>query len=700
MNTTVVSDELLDKTFQLAYFIHGDKQIAARIAADAIMKLEVAAAAQDKRLYYTPTGRSQSRGVRNKVFMSEAHLLQRLVYNESEAYECQKEQTSSLLGEEDMLIHFVKHLVKITVKRNSFYVTLGLSRLLHNYTTAETQDIYGVLVQDPDRVRDDYYYRSRKARLLREMEERFRGLVRVARGNRGEERFEAADCPGRFVGLVRKCLQAFTPWDTPCVVGAGINPFMDPIAGLSFDSRDPDGEHRVEVNRIHTALHPDCYSRLTAALGLDCPELRLLVPHFFLAHQAGGAGGSPGDRNHPPELSDEDRLRIRGVLAEQSARRRAAVAGLLRVLVDGRERARLDLTRAAHARFEIEEGAELIEVRQTDQDGELLLAAHLLEYEEEGESYRTSRSAIVLEGGQKITFSISQARDSEGAVVDVGYRETAPRRAAALLFRQAGGRAVELLNPAQWIGGWGWRPALALALFALLAAGLVTYLRSEKQSPAPQQAQQQPNSPPAPKEDTSLPSPHPDEHPNPPEVVQNSGPQEPASPKRKRSNLGGTQLATARSEAPSPQESAGVPNVPRPEEDEPAGLPSSVEATRAPIGATGVSLAQVKRVCIEPLGRRALSPQVRDLIAAGLQSHAGFLIVPGRDGADALLKVSETQQGGRLTIIAHMLNADGYVIWPAAPRGSGEKYTGQATEVTAKLVQDIAGAVQSLRRRQ
>jgi len=142
-------DELVNRAFQLAYFIHRDKTRALRIATDALTKLEVACTAQDKRLYYNPTGRSlgdepRISKYRTKISMSELHLLERLVYAESEPYERHDEQSDggNLLDEEDMIIRFIKHLVRIALKRNSFYVTLGLSRLLYNYSTTETMEIY------------------------------------------------------------------------------------------------------------------------------------------------------------------------------------------------------------------------------------------------------------------------------------------------------------------------------------------------------------------------------------------------------------------------------------------------------------------------------------------------------------------------------------------------------------------------------
>src|SRR6185436_12359503 len=139
--------------------LHQDKSTAIRIVAAATLKLNVAMAVQSKRLYYIPVGRfsrGESRrtdGMGSKALFSDLHVLQRLLYVESEPYERQKERAAQLAppdvhaagdpaSEEDLLVYFIKHLVRITTKRNSFYVTLGVSRLLHSYSTLETMEIY------------------------------------------------------------------------------------------------------------------------------------------------------------------------------------------------------------------------------------------------------------------------------------------------------------------------------------------------------------------------------------------------------------------------------------------------------------------------------------------------------------------------------------------------------------------------------
>ncbi len=354
MIRSVRLEEMGARAFELAYFIHGDKGVALRIAAEALAKLEVVAAAQDKRLYYRPVGRaSRANGerFRNKVSVSDLPLLQRLVYVESEPHERRDEEASPPTpDEEDMLIRYIKHLAQITTRRNSFHVTLGLSRLLYNYSTAETMELHRVVAQDADRVREDSHYRARKAQLMKELKERFGDRLTVIRGPRGEERFQTEDCDR--ADLARECLRMFTPWDTDCEIPDRFDPFVEEIAALSFKGDDPDEEHEIEVKRFHAAMHPDCFERLTASLNFAPPGERLATPSFLMPKEDDknrNKRGSPPWRSRRPSRLDEAELNaIKILLDERSASRKRAVAGMLRILVNGRERAARPESRQSH----------------------------------------------------------------------------------------------------------------------------------------------------------------------------------------------------------------------------------------------------------------------------------------------------------------------------------------------------------------
>ncbi len=692
------TDDLLNKAFQLACFILGDRNAALRVVAGALAKLEVAAAAQDKRLYYRPTGRpwsgrSQWDRFRNNISFNEPHLLQRLIYIESEPYEKAQEQAkgSAAVGEEDLVIHFIKHLTKKTVKRNSFYVTLGLSRLLYSYTTAETMDIFNAVIQDPERVKDDYYYRSRKGVLMQELKQRFGDLINIGHGPRGEERFEADENQGRFVKLVRECLSFFTPWHTPCLVPAGIDPITDGIPSFSYQGHNE--EDKIEMNRIHAVLHPDCFKKLTAALRFDAPDTRLEIPRFFYANDING-NGSNNNRRNPPKLDEQELQPIASALDSNAARRKAAHTGLLRIMVDGVEHSHIDLNKTRATRFGLDKDAELIEVRSRDNAGEeLLLASHLLTVAESENRVQPADTSIILEGGQKISIHTSPELSDTGTIVEITYRETDPFRAASLLFRQlaqslSGGASRSL---------WKDRRVFVAALvvvFIISFAVVMKYVRRESsratepnQIAATQQKSQADESPAtnAARDkgttsiagETNLPKSS-----NPPQQV--------AQARQQRRNIG-----------PSPKIEGTARNS---EERKPdiAPLPGTVTETETRSVAArpaGVPLSAVKRVYVEAVGDETLSRSVRQTLAERLRASNQIILARNRGEADALLKVTVVKSSSgeleKTSAFVELINVRGNMIW----QNSSGKYEGSPADVSASIATDLLAAIQNSKRR-
>jgi Lipopolysaccharide-assembly len=669
MESNSLTEESLARAFQLAYFIHGDRETALNIAAEALAKLEVAAAAQDKRLYYTPTGRAaRAERFRTKVSVGELHLLQRLVYVESEPYERHAEQSPNgeSPDEEDLLIYFIKHLVRITVRRNSFYVTLGLSRLLHNYSTAETMEMYNVLVQDPGRVRDDYYYRSRKGRLMKELKERFGDRLRITRGSRGEERFQTEDTPGRHAELARECLQEFTPWSTNCTVPPELDPFTEEIHDLAFDGSDPDREHAIEVNRFHAALHPDCFAHLAAGLKFASPAERLSTPYFRMAK----GKNHDQDRKPPrrsrraPQLDEAELNAIKNALAERSSRRKTVAAGLLRVIVDGSERARLDLNRASRVRFETQENDELIEVRSADG---ILLATYLLNQDDLSEGAPHGRSSIVLEGGQRISFSAVKNADGEtaGATIDLSYRETRQSRAAALYLRRLCFTAVDLWREPR---SAAWKPALTFAALMIVTLGLIFYWRGREGAPREKLAG---DTTPRTIETPAPPSPTPGASPAPRNEKRRPAP----APRRRPDH---SPLFAHREPQPNEQE-------PQPETGV---VDSTIRGKR--LALDGASLPAVKKVHVDPFGDDSIGKQFRDQLTSALRANRRFTLTVNRDEADAVLKGKmTTTRPEQVSVTVRLVNAKGVVLWPINGPGAGKQYQGPVATVTSRIARDL-----------
>jgi hypothetical protein len=729
MNGLKPIDEHFERAFKLAYFINGSKQRAVSIVIAAMNKLETAATAQVKRLYYTPARRSHTTKAENhrtKVSLSELHLLQRLIYIESEPYERAREQLQDqdAPDAELLLIHFIKHLVKTTIKRNSFYVTLGISRLLHNYSTAETMEIYNVAVQDPELVKDDYYYRSRKGRLIQEMKERFGALISITRGPRGEERFETHDAPEEFVELVSECLDQFSPWNTSCPVPVAFDPVGDEIAPLAFSGRDD--QDRVEINRIHAILHRDCYGRITKALRLESPERRLDIPHFFLPGGKNDMKRNGKQHRRSTGLLSIDELEaIKDTFPKQSARRKTTHADLLSIIIDGHERTRLNLKRSHSITLNIEDGDELIEVRAIKEDQETLLATHFLDQPEiMDDSLPLINSEIILEGGQRLFFVISQAQAS----LTVSYEETRWLPAALLSLQRIALRLSGAFGLQDEPARAFLKPALAGLLLTLCAGLLVLFIAGNFRRATPPQmdiAQSQqppvinaaqtpaPPSTPAPFQDQSSKT---QEDSSKREVLiskattESAGKSATTQVERRRVPAqlpvrSGEQTRQPNS-APLVARASNAGSVPEDATSVDKSARGFDGATRAlPRVSAATALAGVKKIYLDLSGDERLVQQLARLLSPGLQAGQRLSITQNKDEADAALKLNikeiatgKTVNGNAgneeaetlsAVVIVRLVNEDGAVIWPGTNRKQERRYNGTIKSVVSRIAADL-----------
>lgn len=673
----ITQDEWLRRAYELAYFIHGDKEIARAIAANAMSKLDVAAVAQFKRFYYTPQGRESARASRSKVSLNDLQLLQRLVYVESEPFEKQKENEKNVCNN-DLLVHFIKHLVRITLKRNSFYVALGLSRILHAYGTNETMEIYNTVIQDPERVHDDYYYRSRKGQLMKEIKSRFGDLLKLSRGARGEERFQAKEPSEDKAATVKDCLERFTPWATKCVVPDHFDPYSDAIEKFSFEGKDPDAEHRVEINRIHATLHPNCYCKIIKALGFEEPNKRLEIPEF----QMNDENNTPNDRHKPPTLSDNELQAIKELLAAQSANRHAASCGLLRVLVDGDERARLNPHEAESVEFDLGDDAELVEVRVVEKNGDVLLATHLLSFDDTEEN----QAAILLEGGQKISFQFRPTKDEHGEITGahfgVVYEETNLLRRTALSWRRF------LFTLSAWSNANAfWKPALAFGLLLIVCgAGFWLYLQRQKSVDGEVTKNIS-----IPMPTVDVPTPQPTQKQSPETIANSNKETKPPVQQKKQTTNAPQQQEVANSNTPKrttpDYEQVAIARIPV--RGDTSIDPNKVRGEHK---ASDLKMNQIRKVFVQISGGDALSKQIQNDITKSLSASGRFTVVQSREQADGSLKISVKQSASDKTkaqVTVSLVNPVGRYVWTNRKNVRGWKYIGAAEKLPSRIIGDL-----------
>lgn len=453
------AQEHLSRAFDLAYFIISDKGIALRVVEDAWCSLDLTLGKQKRhrksygKLLGYVKGEERSRPLRTKIRLGHEQMLQWLIYAHSDSWERATEYADSVYsaGPEDMVVRYIKHLVLITSNRNSFYVAVGIMRLLYDYGTQEVRLMYDVLTaSDSARMKDMNYFRKQKARLMDEVLIRFDGMLRTVTTAHREKRFESQLTTERSIHLVTECMRRFAPWDTVCTVQEGFDPTA--VSGLYFAGTNLAEEDQIEMTRVHAILHPDCFSRLVSGLSRFVEELPrdspdkgciygppqelLAVPQIYgFANQ-----DRPGDRFDPPKLEPEDYLRLERSREALARRRKSHLPHRLFVLVDDVERAWFNPNRTTRVQLDIDPGARVIEVRGEDSQGALPVAI-LIPCCDDIPSGGSFRDSIVLEAGQKITIQLrpirNESSDVEKANVEVSYSETRPIRAISWYAQRA-----------------------------------------------------------------------------------------------------------------------------------------------------------------------------------------------------------------------------------------------------------------------
>jgi hypothetical protein len=401
-------DALPQQAFQLAYFIVHDRSLAIRILKRAWNKLNARCKQEGKRAYWRD--KYLKRWV-TKISRTDGDTLQWLIYFEAEPYERMLEQNGNITTE-DLVIRYVKSLIQMTTGMSSFYVAIGIHRLLHDYSTSDVQRMYETVTERY--VGADEYRRAKRS-LMNKLTSRFGDLLETVTLAHGEIRFERLDDQTPWPELVCKCLRMFVPWSTVghCLVPAGFGQtslaLPSVLSGIADYRLDLDA---VEINRCHAFIDPLCYGRLVQGLGFDPPEKRLAVPLFLLG-TGQGPDTRPGGRLEAAKLTQSEIETIQSSLALEAERRRKVRPYTLRIVVDGLERAQLILEQQNEAHVQLDDDARLVEIWTHDQDGDLLIGAYRLRYSPSGRLAVTK--ANVVTGGAKLSLRVNAASASDAA---------------------------------------------------------------------------------------------------------------------------------------------------------------------------------------------------------------------------------------------------------------------------------------------
>lgn len=167
---------------------------------------------------------------------------------------------------------------------------------------------------------------------------------------------------------------------------------------------DADQNER-EINACHVLVDPTCYARLMKELALDMPNTKLSLPKFSIREKSDTADGNTGG-HRLSVLSPEVRNTLRRRMDEKKQRRRKLQASALSIVIDDMHRAELGLESKKNTsmQLELQEGANLIEIRAEDEYGSLPVATQIIPYADS--TFEFSNTATVLKNG-KLELCIS-----------------------------------------------------------------------------------------------------------------------------------------------------------------------------------------------------------------------------------------------------------------------------------------------------
>jgi hypothetical protein len=403
-----VDQDLWERGFQLAYFLFPERSTALRVLTGALNKLRVQRGRETRRSYWRD--KHLKRGI-TRITRDEGDALQWLIFSESDAVEKEREQEQAPTSAE-MAVRYIRNLVRMTTSMSSFYVNVGLHRLLFNYSTVEAQRVYESVTE---RFLGADEYRRAKGALMKKLGKRFTTL-KTCRTQHGELRFETLTYEtdaqhATLTSLVDSCLRAFTPWSTlqACPVPANYDASRDRLpSDLSGQGRGKVDFNRVEINRCHAFIDPVCDSRLMEALLLQPPMEKLALPRFYMENER--HDNNPAQTGGTTGLTPSERATISKDLADRAGRRKSTDPQAMIVVVDGEQKAQLTLTAESMLTFALEEGDQLIELRELGADGDQLLALHALAYTE---SRGIAETHVRLWQGNAGTLALAITPDSQ-----------------------------------------------------------------------------------------------------------------------------------------------------------------------------------------------------------------------------------------------------------------------------------------------
>jgi len=424
--------ERFQLAYEMAWFIHRNKQIAYHIALEVACRWEIA----------PPQGQRT---------LSREQKFQRLVFEVSEYFEKAIESinvgdaddvqeqvrrlalntrrldptqqsikttvrknlsllatTAANLKDQTMMMYYLKHLALMALRNSRLKTVVSFTQLLYRYSTSQVMSIYEYLenfLEKSGEVKDQQYYARARRELLDELNDRFNRFLRIEphRAANGATTYQitASSATSEQTEFTKECLREFTPRDVR----------------RSLSTPDI---FRNKGEFISQLLNPERFQLLLAESGLTTSPQPLFWPVFANAERPAG----PAPPRQTPRLRNREINAALARLSRAAKRRRGWSGGLLRIVVDGRDAAFLDLEQSRECKLKVSADTSSIEVLARTEEGDILLAHYMVSEEDFDPALPAPQFTAPLEGGRKIIFAIEPQADGAAGQVSVRYQES------------------------------------------------------------------------------------------------------------------------------------------------------------------------------------------------------------------------------------------------------------------------------------
>jgi hypothetical protein len=244
---------------------------------------------------------------------------------------------------------------------------------------------------------------------LDELKDRFNCLLRIEphRAPNGATTYQIKASPAtpEQTEFIKECLREFTPRDVR----------------RSLSTPDI---FRNKGEFISQLLCPERFQIVLAEVGLPTSPQPLFWPVFANVERPAG----PASPRRTPPLRDREINAALASLGRAAKLRQKCSGRLLRIVVDGRDTAFLDLDRSNECKLKVSADTSAIEVLARTEEGDILLAHYMLCEEDFALALTESEFTVPLEGGRKIIFAIESQTDGAAGQVSIRYQESTFRR--------------------------------------------------------------------------------------------------------------------------------------------------------------------------------------------------------------------------------------------------------------------------------